>query len=201
MVDVSRLYFCYMAHAIYQTQAIILRVKNMRESNKLVTLYTERFGLIYASLQSVRSLSSKMRFHTNIHSLVTVDLVEGRDVWRITGVHEQISTFSFIESSWYPLIVRLSSIILRLCRGQEAEQALWQDIQDLYSLFTQQPKRVSETEVAFILRMLNVLGYWDDSTQVLLTGDLYSAILHPDLANNKSILIKSINTRLQETDL
>ena len=69
----------------------------MRESNKLVVLYTREFGLIYASTQSIRELKSKMRFHTNALSLVDVDVIRGRDIWKITGIHENISSLGLAD--------------------------------------------------------------------------------------------------------
>ena len=139
-----------MSHAIYQTSAIILRTKNMRESNKILTLYTQRFGLIYATLQSVRKETSKMKFHTQLYSLVVVDVVRGRDIWRITGIHEKYSSFSFLESPWYVLIDRIGSTTLRLCRGEEPEPQLWNDYELLYQYVAEGNEYESVIEQLYI---------------------------------------------------
>src|SRR5690606_33112169 len=100
-----------MSHAIYQTPALILKTKNMREANKLIILYTRQFGLLFVSSQSIRVLSSKMRFHTSSLSLVDVDLVEGRDIWKLTGIHENISALTLAGTSWYDLSSNIARVI------------------------------------------------------------------------------------------
>jgi len=47
-----------MSHAIYQTKAVILSSKNMRESNKLLVFLTEKFGLIIITRIEIKNAFS-----------------------------------------------------------------------------------------------------------------------------------------------
>jgi len=190
-----------MSHAIYQTSAIILKTKNMRESNKLLVLYTEKFGLIYCVTQSVRELKSKMRYHTNRYSLVTVDVVEGRDIWRITGIHENISSLSFAGGLWYELLSNFSQLIRRLCSGEEPNREIWQNIEYLYCNYTDiNASNYSYYEIIFTIRLLHHLGYWDGKEDFLNRLDYHQGYFD-SIESHKISLITNINQRIHDTQL
>lgn len=190
-----------MAHAIYQTSAIILTTKNMRESNKLIVLYTEKFGLIYCVMQSVRELKSKMRYHSNRYSLVTVDLVQGRDIWRIIGIHEDISALTFAGSLWYELIVKFSALIIRLSSSEEAHDELWQNFEYLYrNKDSINDENQEYYEIIFTMRTLSVLGYWDGRESLLQSLE-YKDEFFDYVQKNKNTIIQTINQRLHESQL
>ncbi len=191
-----------MSHAIYQTPAFILKTKNMRESNKLVFLYTQKFGLLYASMQSVRKLQSKMRYHVHPYSLVDVDLVSGRNIWRITGIHENISSFLFAETPWYRLLSLVSETLLRLCRGEEKNELLWneiviffENIKDEYEIF------IMEYEYIIMIRILYTLGYWNDEDIILKTKNPYQKNFFKYVHEHKIEYIKKINQSLHDSQL
>lgn len=194
-----------MSHAIYQTKAIILKTKNMRESNKLLVLYTERFGVIYAAMQSVRELKSKMKYHSNTLSLVTVDLVRGRDIWRITGIHEQYSSLVFAVQESYPLLHRFAVLLLRLCRGEDAHQQVWDDILALYTYTQENETLNTETfaalEIIFVARLLYFLGYWDSEESFIITENPCDTELFSIVLNNKKKYIQRINQGIVDSQL
>lgn len=194
-----------MSHEIHQTKAMILRSKGMRESNRLLILYTEAFGLVYVSAQSIRDIKSKMRFHTNRLSLVTVDLVEGRDVWRLTGIHEEVSSMTFADNSWYPVLDRIASVLLRLCRGEEANEALWDDLEFLYNLVNQgEPSdqtMLDELEIAIVARILYHVGYWSGEEEVV-TSDPADILNHlKEVSQKRTLFIKRINQGIEASQL
>lgn len=190
-----------MSHAIYQTKAIILKTKNMRESNKLLVLYTEKFGLIYCVMQSVRELKSKMRYHVNRYSLIEVDLVQGRDIWRITGMHEEISSLGFAGGLWFDLIANFSQLISRLSDGEQSDDVIWENIQYLYNNF----ENINESnqfyyEIIFSVRLLDTLGYWEGDELFLKTIE-YDQEYFDYIQKNKNYLVSIINQRIGDTQL
>ena len=194
-----------MSHAIYQTKALILHIKNMRESNKMITLYTEKFGLIYVAAQSARALQSKMRFHLHKLSLVEVDVVRGRDIWRLTGIHEEQPIFEFIDSPWYPVLDRIGSFLTRLCRGEESHDALWSDLRLLYSYIfahrNDQSDHSGNIEMIFVSRALYHLGYANDDQKYFhlenpFVDEVCSVVVH----SRKEIITK-INDGLTMSQL
>ena len=193
-----------MSHEIHQTKAMILRSKGMRESNRLLVLYTEDFGLVYVSAQSIRDIKSKMRFHISRLSLVTVDLVEGRDVWRLTGIHEEVSSMTFADSPWYPMLDRIASVVLRLCRGEEANQALWNDLAFLYDLVAggNQDQRILDTlEIAIVARILYHVGYWSGDEDIVMRESSEIMNYLTEVDHHRTSFIKRINQGIEASQL
>src|SRR5258706_15146820 len=72
-------------HHIYHTEGIILGSKNFGEAGKYYSIFTRDLGMIYASAQGVRKMSSKLRFVLQDFAYIKIDLVEGKDFWRVTN--------------------------------------------------------------------------------------------------------------------
>ena len=71
-------------HHIHHTEAFVLGSSPKGEDSKLLRLYTRELGLVYAHAQAVRKLSSKLRFTLQDFSRASVDLVRGKEIWRVT---------------------------------------------------------------------------------------------------------------------
>ncbi len=191
-----------MSHAIYQTPALILKTKNTRESNKLVYLYTKKFGLVYANMQSLRELKSKMRFHIHPYSLVDVDLVSGKSIWRITGVHEKITSFDLVGTPWYRIVSLVSDNLIRLCTGEEQNEVLWNNIMlFLENITPENEKNIREFEIITMVRILQSLGYWNSDDVVLQTDNPYQIDIFNHVKKNKILYIKKINQSLNDSQL
>lgn len=192
-----------MSHTMYQTQAIILAKKNMQESNILYTLYTERFGLLYVSAQSIRTQQSKMKYHMGTFSLVTIDIVQGKSVWKLTGAHENISSLHFVSALQYSFLARISQLLMRLVQGEEVNNNLWSDIVLLYE---QLPVVYDEDifeyiELIFVSRTLYHLGYWNIDIPYLHAKNPFQEKYFHSVQESRMTLIKEINQRIQETQL
>ena len=200
-----------MSHAIYQTPAMILQTSSMRESNKLAVLYTRDFGLIYVAAQSIREAKSKMKAHLHTCSLASVDLVRGRDIWRLTGIHEDLSSLSFAGTKWFALLDRYSSSLKRLCPGEEPNFDLWDDISELYEYIREdlsQPHKkifskedVAIIEIVLMARSLNHLGYWSGDELPLTSKHIYSSEIIDYVSTHKSLMFKKINEGLRRSQL
>lgn len=190
-----------MSYAIYQTPAFVLKTKNIRESNKLVYLYTQKFGLIYASMQSLRELKSKMRYHIHTGAYLTVDLVEGKNIWRIVGAHEEKSAFHLVGTPWHSLFSVFSDTLVRLCDSEEPNDGLWQSLDNFmnhtdhfYEVY------VSEIELVVMIEFLYALGYWQED-DTFFHYPSYEKELFDYIKKNKKILIQKINHSLAASQL
>lgn len=177
----------------------------MREANKLIILYTREFGLLFVSSQSIRVLSSKMRFHTSSLSLVDVDLVEGRDIWKLTGIHENISALRLAGTSWYDLSLNISRVIMRLCKGEESNLALWEDIQSLYAYMTDHSepsvKDRKILEIILVVRILHHLGYWQGDEEITQAENFFEESIYRYIEINRKRLISGIHDAFEESQL
>ncbi len=72
-------------HHIHHTNALILGSRNRGEANRVFTILTREMGLIHAVAQGVRLNKSKLRYALTDYSYAKIDLVRGKEVWRITS--------------------------------------------------------------------------------------------------------------------
>ena len=193
-------------HHIYHTHGFILSSKNTGEANKMLTIYTREMGLVRALAQGIRLHKSKLRFTLQDFSYVNVDLVQGKELWRVTSA-KHISSFPLARSGAFSLVLmtRVSKLIERLCTGESPNENIFDDfIQALYLLDDKNISSSSQEalELHLILRIMNSLGYIGDSA--ILSKYLSSSF---DYSKTKSLLkerqsiIAYINKALNESQL
>lgn len=175
----------------------------MRESNKLVLLYTERFGLIYGTLQSIRELKSKMKFHTQTLSLVDVDIIQGRDIWRIVGIHEREPSLGFVGTPFYPFMNNIADLLLRMLQGEESHTEIWDDLLFLYTTAkdTLTESDYQALEIIVVVRLLYYLGYWNGDTECIEPNNFLTTELFNTVLNNRKKYIQSINQGIKDSQL
>lgn len=190
-----------MSHTKYHTPAIILRSYHTKESSKVGILYTKDFGLLYVNAQSIRLQKAKMRSFFLDHSFVSVDIVRGKGMWRLTGIDGSVSSLSFVETPWYPMVNKISLLVERLCQGEDENSDLWNHLNSLYTLIDTKTPYEKNFELIFVINILYALGYWAHDNLVTQSHD----VNHPDILSyvedNKTSLTKQVNEVLAMTQL
>lgn len=193
-------------HHIYHTNGFILSSVNKGEANKMLTIYTREMGLVRAMVQGIRLHKSKLRFSLQDLSYSNVDLVRGKDIWRVTSA-KNITTFPYARSSRASLLIiaRVSKLLERLCDGEESNEKIFDDfIQTLYLLDDMNISKSSREalELHLVLRIMDTLGYIGESDMLkeYLGGniDLDRTEL---LLKEKRSIISHINKALNESQL
>ncbi len=163
-----------MSYHIYHTRGLVLWSTPAGESNRFYKIFTEELGLIGASAQSVREERSKLRYVLQDFSWVTIDLVRGKEVWRITSAGEGAILGIKGDSFRLKLFARMCSLVLRLVHGEGREDNLFHDL-TLMTEFLEKDSVGTKLELAFeaivALRILAHLGYID--------GAKYEDFLYP----------------------
>lgn len=190
-----------MSHTKYHTPAIILRSYHTKESSKVGILYTKDFGLLYVNAQSIRLQKAKMRSFFLDHSLVSVDIIRGRGMWRLTGIDGSVSSLSFVETPWYPMIHKISLLVERLCQGEDENSDLWKHLATLYTLINTKTLYEKHFELVFVINILHALGYWSHDNLVTEHHDVHNPDVLKYVQNNKTSLTKQVNEVLAMTQL
>jgi len=107
-----------MSHFIYSTEAIILDEMPQGEDSRLYFLLTEDLGLVLAQATGVRLLKSKLRFHLSLFDLARVELVRGKNIWRITSARSEAEAGKFYRSQNVDVFARLSRLVRRMVHGE-----------------------------------------------------------------------------------
>lgn len=193
-------------HHIHHTHGFILSSRNMGEANKMLTIYTREMGLVRALAQSIRLHKSKLRFTLQDFSYVNVDLVRGKELWRVTSA-KHISSFPFARANSQSLLIitRVNKLLERVCDGEIQNEIIFDDlIQAFYLLDDENISKESREalEIHLVLRIMNSLGYIGDSE--ILSKYLSSSFDHSKteaLLKERRSIIAYINQALNESQL
>lgn len=196
-----------MSYTHYQTQAIVIAFENRGEADRIVTLLTKDFGMLRAHVQSVRETRSKQRFGLQLFSLCHVNLILGKEFWRVAGVEPQENYGMQLvqHERAYGVVVRTTKLLRRLIQGEEIQVELFEEIHDALRFLTKQSldeETIQYFETLMILRVLHHLGYWANTDEApwLVDSELSHEVLM-QTADNQQNLIERINMSLQETQL
>ena len=192
-------------HHIYHTEGIILGSKNVGEAGRYYSIFTHDLGMIYASAQGVRKMSSKLRFVLQDFAYLKIDLVQGKDFWRVTNASktnrlEQITK----RSENFQILANISRLLLRLLAGVEPNKILFTDL--LYGLLILEKAETKEDlrniEAVLVLRIVHNLGYigGNEILETFIKSPFEENMIF-EAAKNRKIILSEINKALKETHL
>ena len=150
-------------HHIHHTEAFILGSRPKGEDSKILILFTRELGLIYAHAQGVRKLSSKLRYVVQDFSQVQVDLVRGKEIWRLTTA-SAIHSYAHITNvrARERILAHIAGLLIRLVPGEEVNEEVFQTLVRTYALLEGREKSAEEyrsLELLSVARILTALGY------------------------------------------
>lgn len=149
-------------HHIYHTEGIILGSRGYGEDSRYYYIFTKDLGMIYARATGVRKLSSRLRYILHDFAYVKVDLVQGRDLWRITSGSrtEELKELVKVKSK-LKIYANLARLLRRLLSGVEKNEPLFNDVLEglklLESAKSEEEEKSIETNT--VLSILDKLGY------------------------------------------
>lgn len=195
-----------MSHHIYHTRGIILASTETGESNRFYKIFTEELGLIGGTAQSVREGKSKLRYTLQDYSLVTVDLVRGKEVWRIVsaGAWRPLEAIKGDEIRM-KLFGRFCALLSRLLQGEGQDQDLFDEIMrvaDFLETNSIPEELMASFETLVALRVLVHLGYIDPVSYADFLGtDTYSRETLEQFEKSRREIIPKINDALSASHL
>jgi DNA repair protein RecO (recombination protein O) len=192
-------------HHIYHTEGIILGNKDYGEAGKYYSIFTKDLGMIYASAQGVRKMSSKLRFILQDFAYLKIDFVQGKDFWRITSA-SKTNTLEEISKNKTTLQVffNIANLLKRLLAGAEANQTLFEDLINGLSILekTEKAEDLQNIEAIIVLRILNNLGYigGEKTLENLIKSPFEENLIYETSKKRRKVL-EEINRALKETHL
>ena len=150
-------------HHIYHTDSFILSSRPTGEDSKTVVLYTRELGLVHARAQALRKLSSKLRYTLQDFSRANVDLVRGKEVWRITTA-VSIDTHSSLRKNLDAerVFARVCSLVTRLCAGEDPNEVIFSVLENGIVMVYERSASIEalrDTELFLVAKTLIALGY------------------------------------------
>ncbi len=191
-------------HHIYHTEGIILGSGNFGETGKYYSVFTRDLGLVFASAQGVRKMSSKLRFVLQDFAYLKIDLVKGRDFWRITNVSKTNKLEKLQEPEILKVFASISKLLKRLLAGEDPNEILFADLLNGLSILekSETKEELHSIEAVIVLRILNNLGYIGGNE---ILKDFIRSPFEEELifkaGENRAKILYQINKALKETHL
>jgi len=142
-------------HTLHTTHAYVVGSHPHGESNRVYRLFTRDLGLVYAHGQGVRELKNRNRYGLVTGASVTVTLVRGREVWRITSV--RADTRPSPELRMRKFLSLAGSLVPR----EEKNPELYTLLAEAERAFGAHGTDGIFVELYAALGMLRILGYLD----------------------------------------
>lgn len=192
-------------HHIYHTEGIILGSKNFGECGRFYSIFTRDLGMVYASAQGVRKVSSKLRFILQDFAYIKLDLVQGKDFWRITSAGKTNMLEQLVKNSGtFEVFFNIAKLLKRLLAGVERNEVLFVDLINNLSILEKIKKRedLRNIEAIIVLRILNNLGYigGNEILQSLIKSPFEENLIF-EFSKSRSQVLHQINKALKETHL
>ena len=193
-------------HHIHHTEGIILGSKNFGEAGRYYNIFTRDLGMISASAQGVRKMSSKLRYVLQDFSYIKIDLVRGRDFWRVTSASKtNMLENVLVHRETFIVISNISRLLKRLLTGESANEALFSDLVNGFAILEKWNGKIDNLrniEAVLVLRILNHLGYFasSDTLSPFVTLPFEEELLS-EVPNNRVKILSEINKALHETQL
>ncbi len=190
---------------IYHTEGIILGSVNSGESGRHYYIFTRDLGMIYASASGVRKMPSRLRFILQDFAYLKIDLVQGKNIFRITSA-SKTNTLEKItkQPDSFRIFSNIARLLRRLLAGVEPNKALFEDVLSGLIILEkiEKKKDLPSVEAILVLRILNNLGYIGENAA--LKGFILSPFgeaLVLEAGKSKNHILEEVNKALKETHL
>ena len=200
-------------HHICHTEGIILDSRNFGEAGKHYSIFTRDLGLIYATAQGVRKMSSKLRYVLQDFAYLRIDLVAGRNIFRVTNASKTNILENLVKHpETFKVFANMSRLLKRLLPGVEKNDVLFTDLLRGLSILEKisikgGPAYDSENdfrnvEAIIVLRILNNLGYIGENDILKnLIKSPFEENLIMKISESRTQIMHQINKALRETHL
>ena len=192
-------------HHKHHTEGLILGSSLHGETGKVFFVFTRDLGMLYASAAGIRKMSSKLRYVLQDFSYVKIDLIKGKDFWRITSASKTNALEEVIkQKDALKVFARIAKLLRRLLPEQVKNDVLFAEVLNglLVLEKAKNKEEVMNIEIIIVLRVLSNLGYIGDidSFENLIKSPLEEELLL-EMSKNKLRAISEINKALKETQL
>ncbi|MES2224225.1 MAG: recombination protein O N-terminal domain-containing protein [Patescibacteria group bacterium] len=187
-------------HHKYTTLGFIVNTRGSKEADMLYSIYTQDFGMVFASATSVRLSKSKLRPHLFVGVLLSLTVLKTKTGWKLVEA-KQAGDMISLKHAGYKIFARMLSVLKSLIHGEEKNESLFEILENMYHLILKKGDQEIEegVEMLGMIKILGALGYGTDiGIAKYIDKDFDDATL-AEIQLEKSEIIKEINKALKAT--
>lgn len=194
---------------IYTTYGIIIKKKEIGESDKILSVFTEDFGRIEIFAKGTRKIKSKLRPHLNLFDFTRVSFITGREFFKLVDA-EKIYSWKNLSKNKAKLEIISKSMFLfeKIICGEEKNKKLWNLLLNgflfLDKIDIQFREELKIFYGIFIIRILNLSGYINNLGEIekkLTLNNNFNIELLKNGAGNLNQILKIAKLALKESAL
>ncbi len=185
-------------HTIYHTRAVILKSTPAREADKLFWLFTRELGLVVALATGIRKPESKLRAQLIDYTFVDVDLVRGKEAWRLVSGSEVANPLRESGELARPY-VRLLGALERFLVDEGEHPQLFAHVEEVAGLM-REPLDPKLFDTLALWRALAHLGYISVDDESVFTLPFREALTRVNEEMRKRLVVE-VNRAITQTHL
>ena len=193
-----------MPHHIFETKGIIFGSREHGEASRYFEIYTEDLGLVFAHAQGVRKHTSKLRYSLQDFSVCRLNLVRGREIWRLTNARREDAETAFPTGPRLKILASVFALTRGLVRGEEAHQELFDHLKLSLHLLSEEnwtDEELRNLEAGIVLGILDRLGYLGGSDLAGRSKTGLSRELVEAISAQRGRVLSEINASLRASGL
>ncbi len=172
--------------ARHRTQAIVLKITNFREQDKLISFYTKEFGKIEILGKSIRKKQAKLRSFIQFPYFSEIDFIQGKNHKILTDT-VLINDFFNLRKNFKKIIFayKIAYILEYFIKDSEKDEKVWNLLLNTISYLNKKDfseKRANYVYQYFLWNLLSLLGYKIDLK--------YCSLCQKKLVNNINFSFK-----------
>lgn len=147
----------------YKTEGIIIKRRNFGEADRILTVFTKRFGKIQVKAVGVRRITSRRSPHVELLNFSSLSLHKGHGLPILTEA-EAIADFSVIKENLTKVgfAYHICELINGLCPENQENRRVFYLLKDVLSQLEIEGDIVSIIH-EFEIELLTTLGYYKPS--------------------------------------
>lgn len=163
---------------IYTTCGIIIKTREISESDKILSVFTKDFGRLEIFVKGARNISSKLRHHLDLLDYSDISFIAGKEFWRLTGA-EKISSWTEIikDIEKIKLAAKTVCFMDKILQGEEKNEILWNILVSYLNFLNNSGFYLNDNTAVFkktleniiTVKILYSLGYADESKKITKT--------------------------------
>jgi len=190
-------------HTVHHTDAFIVKSQPAGEANRRIWLFTRDFGLVVAMVQGVRKQGAKLQMQLSDYSLASVDLVKGKEVWRL--VSASLESAPLMQEPRAPFargFVRTLSAVERFCQGEDPHPELFDHLRECLEALNRGEGEAGAYDSLSLWKVMVLLGYVAvlEEDEALYRAPLADAVRAIDAATKRRI-VQEVNETIKQTHL
>lgn len=193
---------------IYTTRGIIIKINEIGESDKILSVFTKNFGRLEILAKSARKIESKLRPHLNLFDFTAISFITGREFFKLVDA-EKIYSWPNLSKNKAKIKIISKCLFLfeKIICGEEKNKTLWNIILKAFLFLNKENLQKEELKMfygIFIIRVLNLSGYINNSGEIekkiTLNSEFNKELLKSE-ADNLNRIFKIAKSGLRESAL